>query len=672
MVRLRLTLGFVLVLAVALATLAQYFLKSRPESFPEGVVLLLLAIGALLFLEWQVDEFARRPAAEEPTRIGRETRLEIGGVVRRHGIRLALTGAALVTMLLSLQALREQPRNPGSALAWWLLSLLILVVAWVDLTRIRVWHFEWSRTEIALLVVFVLIGGALRLSSLGSIPQNLGGDEASQGLAAMDFITGRNRDMFNLGWFSVPTMSFFWQSIWFRAFGMSIFSLRLPWAVIGALTILLFFWVLRPLFGARLALLATFLLATYHYHIHFSRLGSNQVADPFFLLLALGLFLRGIETRNSLYFVLTGAMIGLSLYFYAGARLLPIWLGTITGLWVLFRPGFWPEHRTSLILVILAFVIVGGPMLMLAVEHPDDFNARFNQVNIFRSGWLKQEIEATGRSMWSILTDQMRRAVFSLNYYPDRTVWYGARVPFLNFAGAVLFVLGMGYALAKGSDPSLMPFVLWFGMAAILGGALNESPPSSMRLITLAPSLCLFSALGLVKLGDLLKTLWKEWRHAILFGQMLVVAWLSVSSVWFYFMDYTPKRIYGSTNAEVATVAGHYLQDLQDDLGSDYRVYFFGLPVMYFGFATIPFLAPGVEGIDVPDTFQGPPTFVDQSRAAVFIFLPHRRADLETIRRYFPDGRLQEFRQEAVDATLFWAYEVDRLGARGNGNAETQ
>lgn len=671
MVRLRVTLGFILTFAAALAVLAQYLLNSGPESFREGVVLLLFAIGALMFLEWQMGALGGWPTAAELAGTKGEAWPEIRRVVEpragtvRHGIRLALTGVAVVAMLLSLQALRQHPRDPQTAFAWWLVSLLVLIVAWVDVARIRAWRFEWGRTEVALVVMFVLIGGALRLFNLEGIPQNLGGDEASQGLAAIEFITGSNRDMFNVGWYGVPTMSFFWQSFWFRAFGISTFSLRLPWAIMGTLTILLCFWVLRSLFGTRIALIASFLLATYHFHIHFSRLGSNQVADPFFLLLALGLLLRGIETRNSLYFVLTGALLGISLYFYAGARLAPIWLGATAGLWVLFRPGFWREHRGNLMLAILAFVIVGGPMLLFAVEQPDAFNTRFNQVNIFRSGWLKREISATGLSMWSILADQTRRAVFSFNYYPDRTVWYGMRVPFLNFVGAVLFVLGIGYATAQGTDYRYLPFVLWFWLAVILGGALNESPPSSMRLITLAPGLCLFPTLALIKLGDVLRTLWKEWRPAILSVQLLVVAWLAVSSVWFYFVDYTPKRIYGSTNAEVATVAGHYLHALTDELGSDYRVYFFGLPRMFFGFATIPFLAPGVEGTDVPNPLQGPPTFVDQSRPAVFIFLPHRRADLETVRRYYPRGRLQEFRQEAVDTVLFWAYEVEQTGPAG-------
>ncbi len=238
--------------------------------------------------------------------------------------------------------------------------------------------------------------------------------------------------------------------------------------------------------------------------------------------------------------------------------------------------------------------------------------------------------------------------------------------------------------------------LVWFWAVIITGGMLTESPPSSQRLVMAIPAVALLVAIGLEQVAHLalrlvaarkatsrenafrvlrptrsesptrsgnsalvrrLIRLEGEDRENLVLGLIILV--LVVGSVRYYFADFTPSRRYGSANGEVATMVGHYLHDLE----GPYQAYFFGAPRIYWGFGTMPFLAPEVVGIDVVDPLDAPPTFADDVLAAdrnsVFLFLPERVGELVWVREALPNGRTREF-QDSAGAIRFIAYEVER------------
>ena len=116
------------------------------------------------------------------------------------------------------------------------------------------------------------------------------------------------------------------------------------------------------------------------------------------------------------------------------------------------------------VLLLVAFLAVAGPMLSYALSHPDEWNARLNQVGIIQSGWLEREPELTGKSTAHILAEQFLRAAGAFHVFPDRTVWYGAERPLLGFLAGAFAVLGMAWAGPFGG-PALLP-----GVDLVLGG----------------------------------------------------------------------------------------------------------------------------------------------------------------------------------------------------------
>jgi hypothetical protein len=164
--------------------------------------------------------------------------------------------ALLISLLLLAYVLARLPRMPGDAdysllFAFWVLAILGYVFAFVRYPKINVPRAPKLRGEpLAVLLILagaILLGLSLRLWNLGTIPFVLSGDEASQGLEAVSVVNGEIRNPFSTGWYSVPTMVFFLFSLPIRFFGQTAFAIRLPAAILGALTIPLVFLLVRHL-----------------------------------------------------------------------------------------------------------------------------------------------------------------------------------------------------------------------------------------------------------------------------------------------------------------------------------------------------------------------------------------------------------------------------------------
>jgi 4-amino-4-deoxy-L-arabinose transferase-like glycosyltransferase len=644
-----LLLLFLLVLLFAGSLVWRTALIETPFADPPLMGVVVVLFGALLLWLGRSGLATLKWWREQATRYD------------RLGWRVTAVFLSLLFALAVLYAIPNMAHTDNylGVTIFWLLAILLFLSAVappetrLGLDRAR-WRQIWHEQRMLLLVVanVVLLALLLRLWQIQSLPYTLSGDEASQGLEAIKVINREIRNPFTTGWLGVPTMSFFFNSLTIRLFGPEVLGLRLPWAFVGTATVLITFFLVKRLKGTTLALVVMALLATYHYHIHYSRLGSNQIADPMFLGLSLLFLYRGLDRRNWLDWALCGMVAGLAFYFYAGARLTPVVITVVLGYLFVRNPRqFLQEHGTGLLVAVAAFLITAGPMIQYATRFPDDFNARINQVGIIQSGWLAREVGVRNEGVAAILFDQFQRAALAFNYYPDRTVWYGLRQPLLDPFFGALFLLGLLYGtlrlVGREADVRLAPMVAWWWGGMVLGGMLTESPPSSQRLITLAVPVCFFIGLMLwemVQLGA--KGLDRFPQRPLL---ILAVAVFSIISLKTYFIDFTPQRLFGGPHAALATEIAPRLNELSDD----HVFYFVGAPVMYWGFATLPYLVPTAEAEDILGMLMAPidPDYNVPGRGEVYIFLPVRRGELNYVKSTFPHGQVEDV-YSPVDGSL--------------------
>jgi 4-amino-4-deoxy-L-arabinose transferase-like glycosyltransferase len=681
----RVAIGALLVAAILLAVNAQaLFSVARMEDRDAGIPWALAAMIAFSVVAFLADRWLGKayditdcPTAPHKASAPAKTDVvaEIRSGVKQHPWRTAGAIASIALWISVLSNLRIDPPLPdyNLTLIMWLASIVLFAVSIVipQPRPRRDWKAWWAQNWLLVVAVSAigLLALALRVINLDGIPPTLGGDEGSQGVEALKILRGELRNPFVTSWMSVPTMSFFFNALTIGPLGHTAFALRLPWALIGTATVLIVFALTRRLKGLAMALMVGVLLAAYHYHIHYSRLGSNQVADAFFMAAAFFFLYRAYDEGGMLNWVMAGIVAGVAQYFYAGARFVTIMVG-VTIIYFIVRER-WPFVRThwrGLIVAVAAFIISAGPMLQFAVQHPNEYNGRLNAVGIFQSGWLQLAENLWQQDPVQILVGyQLKRAALAYNAFPDPTYWYGSPRPLFDGLWAILFMLGLGYATLRPLDRRLFPMLIWWWGAILLGGVLTENPPSSQRLITSAPPAVFFVALAIWKIGQIGDRIFRIRRAAPgtsgsvpvqasrrrfllpALGAALIamLCWVSVN---WYFVEYTPLRVYGNYTAVTADALARYAQE---KLNSSYRLVFFGAPQMYIDFGSIKYLVPEIAGQDVRDPLTAPfdPTTLTDDKQPIFVFMPFRRNELAFVQQTYPIGQLEELPSPIPGAT---------------------
>jgi len=660
-----------LALSLTLGLLGQFYFFHRPAFLWDGLVFEILA--ALSFwLSWRTVSQTRGDLVVVSS-TGR-----LRGWLREQRGPILLTASGLIlSALATVAALRRVWNQDTHVIVFlWLLALVASLLAamwpasWPLRGRLN-WKGEIGRvsregwSEAATVLALTGLALLVRATALDRVPFTLGGDEGWHGLLARQVLRGELRHPFVMGYMSMPTF-FYWPLSWsLWLVGDSVVGLRLPAALAGAATLPVFYLLVRRLWGQQTALLSSLFLATYDYHLHYSRLGANNIWDTFLAVLLFWLVEKGLaedaEGGRRRYFILAGLVLGFGVYFYTGARLLPLLvIAYVAFYWFRNRTSPGPAERTELlgldlVLLLLTFLIVAGPMLGFALAHPDDWNARVNQVGIFQSGWLAREPGLTGKTTVQILAEQFLRAAGGFHVFLDRTTWYGADRPLLGFAAGVLALFGMVWAGARVRERRHFLILLWFWSVIISGGMLTEGVPSSQRLVMAIPAVVLLVGIGLQQVVSLLLRLlaWRQGEASKRWLPGALMALLAVGNLSYYFIRYTPARLYGSQNGETATMIGQYLRSL----GGGYHVYFSGAPRIYWNFGTMSFLAPAVTGEDIVEPLTAPPALSTEGGRSVWVLLPERAQELDWVLQAAPGGNVRRFSDEA-GGLRFIAYEA--------------
>ena len=544
-------------------------------------------------------------------------------------------------------------QSPLPFITWsaWLIAAGMAVVGSLKWRREQ--PIQISRAEL-LLTAGLLVGAyLLRGTGTGQIPTTLSGDEGSVGLTAVQFLNGNANNPLTVGWFSFPSLYFALTSLSIALFGNTAEALRIPSAVVGAFGVVGVYWLARALFDRPTATLAAAYLLASHYHIHFSRVGLNNIYDGLFATVGMAGLWHGWKTGRRGSFVIAGIALGIGQYFYVAVRVVPVlFLIWAAAAW-LARPAQFKRRFPDLTLSAFVALIIFLPLGLFFWQHPQEFSAPINRVTIFE-GWLENEIELTGLPAGQIVWNQMVKAALGFTQLPLRLL-YDPGVPLLIGSAAALFLLGVFIALWQISLRSL--FILLPLISVVFLSGFSQDPPASQRYIVAMPLVAVLLAHPLGLLWGWLRRLWPEYRRLLAVALTVAMAWLMWTDVQYYFGEAYKGYVLGGLNTEVATEIAAYLHRQEDPAQ---EVYFFGFPRMgYTSLSTIPYINPQMEGIDVPAPLQAPPEW-PLSQAAIFIFLPERSQELDFVRAAYPQGRYEAFyRARGLQELLFVAYEVE-------------
>jgi len=377
------------------------------------------------------------------------------------------------------------------------------------------------------LLVLGLAALLLRIIFLEDVPGGLHQDEVAMADFALRSVfpePHRTYYPFRTGVFSQPVLYNYVIRLSLALFGNSITGLRIPSVLAGSLAVLATYAVVAVFQNRRTAWLSAIIMTTYHYHVHWSRLGLNNVWDTLWVPLMLAAFAWGWRRRWSGGAVLTGLILGLSQYFYHGSK-----IGALLLVYVVF--WLWRQERDGRRLIVhvgklfLTATCIAAPVALFALRNPDPFFERSRVV----FGWQLSAIaEGTaGRfDVWNYVCRQAWRTVGAFTSVPDITGFYGPGVPLVIGLAAPLFVIGVLWSLRK---CRLVP-VLWILLTVLLGGFMLNGAPSSSHYAVSIPAICWLIA---VPLDWLMET--GRRRLALLLLPVVVI-----TDSLFYFAVYVP------------------------------------------------------------------------------------------------------------------------------------
>lgn len=631
--------------AMALALLAQHYLARRVYVVD---AILLYAVAAYL----TVRAFAGTEAIAEPA--SASASVGVGWSQRTWGA----LGIACLLLVLSLIWLRS-PAPPFFGTVLWLASLVSFVLAFIGQTACAAkpggleGQEALQRWELVVLGFVVVVGFLLRFYNLEFLPPSLHGDEAEFGLQAIRILNGQVDNFFTTGWFDFPMLSFAIYALSMRVFGISIFGLRMASAIFGTLSLVPFYFLVRLLFRRQTALISTILLAVSHWHVHFSRLGLNNILTPLFEFLAFYFLLKGLRSRRRLDFVWSGLAIGFGLYAYHASRLVPLIIPVFLAYRLITEKGFLRCHYREIAIMIAAATFAFAPLGLYFIEHGRQFMSGGRRVFIFNSRNMDHFSNAYHtRDPLPVLGIQTWHTLAVFNYWGDTSEQYGFREPILDFYTSAFFVLGLAYSFSQWRRWKHFFLNLWFWSNVVLGGILTVDAPSTPRLAGLVPVLFIFAGLALDKTGEQLSQTFrprgKRYFASVTALTLLLVAYTNGDA---YLNRYIGKQKPMSASTELA----RYIRSL----GPGYRTYLLGAPRLYFDFSTIRFIAQGSEGVDVHNVADEVPIRSEVEKEVVFILLPSHLDALSFIRRYYPNGALEEYK-DVYDHLMFASYKVSR------------
>ncbi|HJS17918.1 MAG TPA: glycosyltransferase family 39 protein [Anaerolineales bacterium] len=513
----------------------------------------------------------------------------------------------------------------------------LLAVWWRALKAFRwsalIKKLKASRIEFGLLLGVLLLAFSLRTIGIAAHPYPWSGDEASIGTEAVRILNGTVTNFFETGWASQPNWSFLPTVVTQLLLGQNITAVRLTSAVAGTLAVLFVYLAGREMFDPAVGLMAGAFLATLPYHLHFSRIGVSNVVDSLVSSAMFWLLIRGIHKDDARYYYTAGALAGLSIYTYAGTRLVLI-LALITFLFLIVRQKrFFASHWNHLLAFAGGTVISAAPQAAFFLRHPDLFLGRFRQEGLFLNDWLALQVAENGKSVFEILLNQFTRTTMVFIASPALGNFFNSPEPYLTIFGSILFLLGMGYALAYILEPRYFILITWFWMVILFGGILTLNPPANTRLLMTTPVVALLTALGASKLLEYLQkfnSLSQRMAAPILLALTAVLSYQNIS---YYMFEYRSQMYFQDPNGEYAME----IALMANGLGDDVQIFVMGEPRVYADFPTFAFIAPNNPRTNVGsanmEAFELP-----SDQKAAFFAIPENRELIAEISKKYPGG----------------------------------
>lgn len=314
-----------------------------------------------------------------------------------------------------------------------------------------------------------------------------------------------------------------------EALGSSLLALRAVSAAFGVLTVAALYRLGAALFSSRVGLLAALALAVLPPHLHFSRLGLNNIADPLFGVLALACLAQGMKRGRWQDYALAGLMLGLTQYFYEGGRLL---YPALALLWGLMAARAWGARLRHLALMAFVAAWVALPVYYTLLAWDISLSTRLQRRG-FEAGYWRDLLLRPG-ALLPHLRDHVLAPFLHYVALPDGgAFFYGGHTALLLPHIVPVWMAGIVAGLRRSVAGALLP-LLWLALVA-LGNSLIRDSVWTARYVAAFPALALLVGVGLDAALNFLSKNSKLQRRGVKLQKALLIFFFALSQIAYYF-----------------------------------------------------------------------------------------------------------------------------------------
>src|SRR3989344_2559770 len=391
------------------------------------------------------------------------------------------------------------------------------------------------------LILIILIASFLRFWDLKNTPPGLWSDEAMNGTNAIQALESDDWKIFYPENFGREGLFINIQALFVKALGHEPWVLRLPSAIFGLLTVFGLYFLTKELLSVRVALFASFFLATSFWHINFSRMGFRAIMAPFFLVWSFYFLFLAMRKQKEWIFALAGLIFGLGAHSYIAYRAAP--LIALLPLWKFFKEWKLGKIKNACapcmisIFIFTAF-LAALPLLWHYAQNPADFLGRTSAISIFKSA------NPLGQ-----FSENLVKTLGMFNFAGDFNWRHNlAGSPQLWWPVGILFLFGIWLSFKKFKWPESF-ILLWFLVMLLPVAFSNESLPHALRAIILIPPAMIFAALGL-------DWFWENIRPQLRIFIFIFLAATALQAYSQYFLRWAPNfNVYQSFQADITEKA---------------------------------------------------------------------------------------------------------------------
>lgn len=427
------------------------------------------------------------------------------------------------------------------------------------------------------IIGIILIAIFFRFYKITSIPPGLYPDEAINGNDALDALKNNSFKVFYPHNNGREGLFINLIALIFKVLGPAIWTLRLPSAIFGVLTVYGLYLLAKEIFNKNIALFSSFLLAVSFWHTNFSRISFRAIMVPFFIVFSFYFLFLAFKSKNIWHYIISGIFFGLGFYTYIAFRFAPLILLFVLIIKLL---EYWKHYKPEKIdtnwcwnvfykkdgwwkidILFLVIILVALPIGIYFLQNPQDFFGRSGQVSIF--------------SQQNVLLTLAKSIILTLamfNFYGDANWRHNySTLPELLWPVGILFLMGiilgvrkliLEYKNKKGVALDFLFLVFGFFIMLLPSILTYEGLPHALRAIGSIPFVFIFSGIGFNFTYEKLKEFNLKYLNIILALFIILVMAFEFNK---YFIKWGPNPAVADAFSQNLVDIGNYLNNSPKD-----------------------------------------------------------------------------------------------------------